>query len=342
MASASGNCSAAARPRATSVEPEGEASVLGPPEQAVLLECNGKPVGGGAAETGRPGQLRQCELVVGDGVQHEERLVEDADAAYSWFHHVRIVSQYMRLRSTIPCTPAGQCPNPRARLPRRSGTATSSDRPTANPTSCTSTSPRPRSHVTPGLRRPSHGTTRRAPARVDGGDRGPQRSDGGHRPADRRSGVTCPRSSTSGRTRPSSRWSTTPWVRPVRASSTWSGRSRDSPRPGMTIVCGDSHTAPQALRGARLRDRHLRGRACARHPDASPGVTKTLSVTVDGELRPGVTPKDVILAILGVLGHRRRHRPRRRVPGQGVPRHVDGGSDDRLQHVDRGGRQGRA
>ena len=36
--------------------------------------------------------------------------------------------------------------------------------------------------------------------------------------------------------------------------------------------------------------------------------------------------------------HRRRHRPRHRVPRLGDPRAVDGRAHDRLQHVDRGGR----
>ena len=39
-------------------------------------------------------------------------------------------------------------------------------------------------------------------------------------------------------------------------------------QPGMTIVCGDSHTShPRRVRRAGLRHRHQRGRARARHPD---------------------------------------------------------------------------
>jgi len=73
--------------------------------------------------------------------------------------------------------------------------------------------------------------------------------------------------------------------------------------PGMTIVCGDSHTATHGAFGALAfgigtsEVEHVL--ATQTLPQARP---KTLSVTVDGELRPGVTPKDVILAILGVLG----------------------------------------
>jgi 3-isopropylmalate/(R)-2-methylmalate dehydratase large subunit len=74
-------------------------------------------------------------------------------------------------------------------------------------------------------------------------------------------------------------------------------------QPGMTIVCGDSHTSTHGAFGALAfgigtsEVEHVL--ATQTLPQARP---KTLAVTVDGELRPGVTAKDVILAILGVLG----------------------------------------
>jgi len=73
--------------------------------------------------------------------------------------------------------------------------------------------------------------------------------------------------------------------------------------PGMTIVCGDSHTSTHGAFGSLAfgigtsEVEHVL--ATQTLPQARP---KTLAVTVDGELRPGVTAKDVILAILGVLG----------------------------------------
>ena len=73
--------------------------------------------------------------------------------------------------------------------------------------------------------------------------------------------------------------------------------------PGMTIVCGDSHTSTHGAFGALAfgigtsEVEHVL--ATQTLPQAKP---KTLAVNVDGELRPGVTAKDVILAILGVLG----------------------------------------
>ncbi len=74
-------------------------------------------------------------------------------------------------------------------------------------------------------------------------------------------------------------------------------------QPGMTIVCGDSHTSTHGAFGALAfgigtsEVEHVL--ATQTLPQARP---KTLAVNVDGELRPGVTGKDVILAILGVLG----------------------------------------
>ncbi len=73
--------------------------------------------------------------------------------------------------------------------------------------------------------------------------------------------------------------------------------------PGMTIVCGDSHTSTHGAFGALAfgigtsEVEHVL--ATQTLPQARP---KMLAVNVDGELRPGVTAKDVILAILGELG----------------------------------------
>ena len=73
--------------------------------------------------------------------------------------------------------------------------------------------------------------------------------------------------------------------------------------PGMTIVCGDSHTATHGAFGALAfgigtsEVEHVL--ATQTLPQARP---KTLGITVEGELRPGVTAKDVILAILGEIG----------------------------------------
>jgi len=73
--------------------------------------------------------------------------------------------------------------------------------------------------------------------------------------------------------------------------------------PGMTIVCGDSHTATHGAFGALA---FGIGTSEVEHVLATQTLPqirpKTLSITVEGELHPGVTAKDVILAILGEIG----------------------------------------
>jgi len=73
--------------------------------------------------------------------------------------------------------------------------------------------------------------------------------------------------------------------------------------PGMTIVCGDSHTATHGAFGALAfgigtsEVEHVL--ATQTLPQSRP---KWMSVTVDGELPAGVTAKDIILAIIGEIG----------------------------------------
>lgn len=73
--------------------------------------------------------------------------------------------------------------------------------------------------------------------------------------------------------------------------------------PGMTIVCGDSHTATHGAFGSLA---FGIGTSEVEHVLATQTLPqerpKWMSVTVDGDLQPGVTAKDVILAILGEIG----------------------------------------
>jgi 3-isopropylmalate/(R)-2-methylmalate dehydratase large subunit len=73
--------------------------------------------------------------------------------------------------------------------------------------------------------------------------------------------------------------------------------------PGMTIVCGDSHTSTHGAFGALA---FGIGTSEVEHVLATQTLpqapAKTLAVTVDGTLPPGSTAKDVILAILGRIG----------------------------------------
>ncbi len=74
-------------------------------------------------------------------------------------------------------------------------------------------------------------------------------------------------------------------------------------QPGMTIVCGDSHTSTHGAFGAlafgigTTEVGHVLATQCLlqRKP-------KTLAINVSGKLQPGVTAKDVILAIIGQIG----------------------------------------
>ena len=74
-------------------------------------------------------------------------------------------------------------------------------------------------------------------------------------------------------------------------------------QPGLTIVCGDSHTSTHGAFGALAfgigtsEVEHVL--ATQTLPQRRPG---TMAVTVEGELPAGATPKDVILAVIGRIG----------------------------------------
>lgn len=74
-------------------------------------------------------------------------------------------------------------------------------------------------------------------------------------------------------------------------------------QPGMTIVCGDSHTSTHGAFGALA---FGIGTSEVEHVMATQTLPlrpfKTMAVTVTGELQPGVTAKDVILAIISKIG----------------------------------------
>ena len=73
--------------------------------------------------------------------------------------------------------------------------------------------------------------------------------------------------------------------------------------PGTTIVCGDSHTATHGAFGALA---YGIGTSEVEHVLATQTLiqkkSKNMRVTVDGKLPPGVTAKDIILAIIGEIG----------------------------------------
>lgn len=73
--------------------------------------------------------------------------------------------------------------------------------------------------------------------------------------------------------------------------------------PGMTVVCGDSHTATHGAVGALA---HGIGTSEVEHVLATQCLIqkkmKNMLVKVDGKLQLGVSPKDVVLAIIGEIG----------------------------------------
>jgi len=73
--------------------------------------------------------------------------------------------------------------------------------------------------------------------------------------------------------------------------------------PGMTIVCGDSHTSTHGAFGSLA---HGIGTSEVEHVLATQTLiqkkAKNMRVTVDGQLPVGVTAKDIILAIIGEIG----------------------------------------
>lgn len=73
--------------------------------------------------------------------------------------------------------------------------------------------------------------------------------------------------------------------------------------PGMTVVCGDSHTATHGAFGALA---HGIGTSEVEHVLATQCLIakkmKNMLVRVDGQLGNGVTAKDVVLAIIGEIG----------------------------------------
>ncbi|WP_237152873.1 3-isopropylmalate dehydratase large subunit [Oryzibacter oryziterrae] len=73
--------------------------------------------------------------------------------------------------------------------------------------------------------------------------------------------------------------------------------------PGMTIVCGDSHTSTHGAFGALA---HGIGTSEVEHVLATQTLiqrrAKNMLVRVDGQLSDGVTAKDIVLAIIGEIG----------------------------------------
>jgi 3-isopropylmalate/(R)-2-methylmalate dehydratase large subunit len=81
------------------------------------------------------------------------------------------------------------------------------------------------------------------------------------------------------------------------------GPEQGATLPGMTVVCGDSHTSTHGAFGALA---FGIGTSDVEHVLATQCLitkkTRSLLVSVDGQLHPGVSAKDVVLAIIGKIG----------------------------------------
>ena len=81
------------------------------------------------------------------------------------------------------------------------------------------------------------------------------------------------------------------------------GPEQGATLPGMTVVCGDSHTSTHGAFGALAvgigtsEVEHVMATQCLIARRAP-----TLLISVDGQVGPGVTAKDIILAIIGQIG----------------------------------------
>jgi len=81
------------------------------------------------------------------------------------------------------------------------------------------------------------------------------------------------------------------------------GPEQGATLPGMTVVCGDSHTSTHGAFGALAfgigtsEVEHVLATQCLIQKKS-----RTMLVRVDGQLPPGVTAKDIVLAIIGHIG----------------------------------------
>lgn len=81
------------------------------------------------------------------------------------------------------------------------------------------------------------------------------------------------------------------------------GPEQGRTQPGLTIVCGDSHTSTHGAFGALA---HGIGTSEVEHVLATQTLRarkmKNMAVRVNGELRPGVSAKDIALHLIGLIG----------------------------------------
>src|SRR5210317_2326958 len=81
------------------------------------------------------------------------------------------------------------------------------------------------------------------------------------------------------------------------------GPEQGATLPGMTVVCGDSHTATHGAFGALA---HGIGTSEVEHVLATQTLiqkkSKNMKVEINGQVAPGVSAKDIVLAVIGKTG----------------------------------------
>ena len=112
--------------------------------------------------------------------------------------------------------------------------------------------------------------------------------------------------------------------------------------PGMTIVCGDSHTSTNGAVGALA---FGIGTSEVEHVLATQTLVlrkaKNMRVTVSGKVKPGITAKDIILSIIGHIGTAGGTGHTIEFAGEAIGDLSMEGAYDRLQYGHRSGCAGR-
>ena len=107
-------------------------------------------------------------------------------------------------------------------------------------------------------------------------------------------------------------------------------------QPGMTIVCGDSHTSTHGAFGALAfgigtsEVEHVLATQCL--PQSRP---RTFRINIEGALPPRVTAKDLVLYIIRSIGTDGATGYVIEYSGKAIRESLDGRKNDRLQYVDR-------
>ena len=121
------------------------------------------------------------------------------------------------------------------------------------------------------------------------------------------------------------------------------GPEQGRTQPGMTIVCGDSHTSTHGAFGALA---HGIGTSEVEHVLATQTLrqrrSKTMRVLFTGEAPAGVGPKDFALALIGRIGTDGGTGYVIEYAGEAIEALSMEGPHDPVQHDHRGGRPGRA